>query len=509
MSDSTTTTASDRAIYRGYDQQRRLALVRGIAPGFAAILFLTILIINADAPLLLSAGRNFFDPTRVIPSLLVTDPIFAGCIICFIIAIRAARRQNVRVASAFTIIATNIAVITIELMWGFGLSGFDYVAEGTFAALSLAIVLAGMIGGRPQLIATTLLMNAVTLAVGIYAQVPHPAFEQDRSIAELAHSQQLINLSGAVLVQWSFAVIMISAAAAYGRIMHELGDVRVAYERAKQLDELKDQFISSVNHELRSPVMAMQGYLELLRLTQETAPPDKRKDLLKRATNAGDNLTALLGSILDARRLDQGADDFVPEVVNVREAVGAAAELIDPREGALVARELRMSIPPGLAIWGEHVRLQQILTNLLSNALKYSDPGTPIEVSAQTISVAGRPGRFGRGAKAEQPMAEIIVRDYGLGIPAEQIPLLFQRFVRLPRDLASTTIGNGLGLHLCKVLAEAMGGRIWVQSDDILGQGSAFHLILPVPTAEQRAEPGVRLSLKRVDASVPVRGERA
>jgi signal transduction histidine kinase len=503
MSDSATTTLAERAIYRGYDQQRRLALVRGIAPGFAGILALFVIILNIDASQLLSADRLFFVATRVVPSLLIADPIFAACVGCFILALLAARRGNVRFASGFTIIGTNVAVITIELMWSFGLSGFDYVAEGTFAALSMAIVLAGMIGGRTQLILTTLLMNSVTLAVGIYAQVPHPAFAQDRSIAELAHTQQVINLSGAVLVQWAFAVILLSAAGAYGRIMRELGDVRVAYERAKQLDELKDQFISSVNHELRNPVMAMQGYLELLSVSNDTAPPDKRQALLKRAISAADNLAALLGSILDARRLDQDAADFVPEVVNVRDTIGAAAELIDPREGAMVARDLAVSVPAGLTIWGEHVRLQQILTNLISNALKYSDPGTPVEISARPVSAAARGGRFGRGTKSERQMVEIVVRDYGLGVPPEQAPLLFQRFVRLPRDLASTTIGNGLGLYLCKVLAQAMGGRIWVQSSGVPGQGSAFHVVLPMPSAEQQAEPGVRMSLKRVTTEVP------
>lgn len=76
-------------------------------------------------------------------------------------------------------------------------------------------------------------------------------------------------------------------------------------------------------------------------------------------------------------------------------------------------------------------------------------------------------------------MVEIAVRDYGLGIPPDQQPLLFQRFVRLPRDLASTTIGNGLGLYLCRELVEAMRGRIWVESTGIEGEGSTIYVRLP------------------------------
>ncbi len=85
-------------------------------------------------------------------------------------------------------------------------------------------------------------------------------------------------------------------------------------------------------------------------------------------------------------------------------------------------------------------------------------------------------------------MVEIVVRDHGHGIPPEQIPLLFERFVRLPRDLASNVTGNGLGLYLCRVLAEAMGGRIWAESTGVEGEGSAFHVLLPAPPEDESDE---------------------
>jgi len=81
-------------------------------------------------------------------------------------------------------------------------------------------------------------------------------------------------------------------------------------------------------------------------------------------------------------------------------------------------------------------------------------------------------------------MVEIVVRDHGQGIPPDQIPLLFNRFVRLPRDLASKIPGTGTGLGLYRVLAESMGGRIWVESAGAEGEGSAFHVLLPVPSPQ-------------------------
>ena len=89
-------------------------------------------------------------------------------------------------------------------------------------------------------------------------------------------------------------------------------------------------------------------------------------------------------------------------------------------------------------------------------------------------------------------MVEIAVRDYGLGIPPDQIPLLFQRFVRLPRDLASTVIGNGLGLFLCRELAEAMDGHIRVESTGVAGEGATFYLSLPLAPLPLPAAPAAR-----------------
>jgi signal transduction histidine kinase len=137
------------------------------------------------------------------------------------------------------------------------------------------------------------------------------------------------------------------------------------------------------------------------------------------------------------------------------------------------------------------MRVRQILTNLLSNALKYSPQGTPVEVTAEIVVGQRENGtkRRHREAAGGQQTVEISVRDYGLGIPPEEIPLLFNRFVRLPRDLASNVPGNGLGLYLCQAFAQAMGGTIWVESMGIEGEGSTFHLQLPAAPANEQAIP--------------------
>jgi signal transduction histidine kinase len=261
--------------------------------------------------------------------------------------------------------------------------------------------------------------------------------------------------------------------------MRDLVDARIATARAEQLDSLKDQFITSVNHELRTPLMTMKGYLTLLTDPRIQAPQEKRLDMLTRANRSCENLVYLVQGILDTRRIDQEASNFTPEAVRVQEAMQAALTLIDPREADPTARRIVVDIPGDVVIWGEQVRLQQILTNLVSNAIKYSPEGTSIAIYAHHGS--DRAGRLLGGRNHGQPMVEIAVKDAGLGIPSAQQALLFRRFVRLPRDIASTVRGTGLGLYLCRVFAEAMGGSIWVESTGEPGEGSTFRVRLPAP----------------------------
>jgi signal transduction histidine kinase len=260
----------------------------------------------------------------------------------------------------------------------------------------------------------------------------------------------------------------------------EIIELQQREARAQQLDALKDQFIVSVNHELRTPIMTMQGYIELLGELQNQVDPTERTTMLNRARAANEVLVHLVQSILDTRRIDKDADAFVPEPVALRPALYAAATLTDPNQGDSPPRQLYVDVPEDLVVVGEKDRLQQVLTNLLSNAVKYSAAGTPVRVAAHVDGAMQSSGPRPKGApKPEKAFVELTIQDYGLGIPPDQIPLLFRRFVRLPRDLASRTLGTGLGLYLCRVYVEAMGGTIWVESSGVSGEGSTFHIRLP------------------------------
>lgn len=449
---------SEQAAIRQYDRRRRLASNQIIVSAFIIILALIIVVFTA------------YSITQANLATYLIDGVFAVSLGLYGVSYWATRHENLRLAALTTVLSTDMTIIVAALLWitllGRPMSGtaLNPVTFAQFTSLCIPIILAGVLGEFWLVLATTLLMNVAALL-----------------FCALIPVDSLLSLFVALVIsqQWAFTAITLTISRLYQRTLAELGQ---AYIQAQQLDQLKDQFITNVNHELRTPVMTLQGYIEFLRLKHAGMSAEQLTTSLDRASRTGYTLLNLLNSILEVRNIDQEMPAFDPETVVVKTALEQALLLIDPREGNFGERDVRVQIPNHLGIWGEPVRVQQILTNLLSNANKYSPAGTPIEVIAQRVADEPRKsGLLGRRV-GQHPMIALRVRDYGQGIPPDQVALLFNRFVRLPRDLASNISGNGLGLYLCRVLAESMGGRIWVESTGVAGQGATFHVLIPATT---------------------------
>jgi signal transduction histidine kinase len=369
------------------------------------------------------------------------------------------------------------AIITLAMVAIVGTFQFYLLAHGGLSILVVALAgacvipigLGGVMGNSLLMFIVAGLSSALSLTIFILL----PTASHDAADPLSAW----ISLVIVIVVEALVSVLIFLASKLYDEALIELGAIRRAYEQAQLLDDLKDQFITNVNHELRNPVMALYNYVDLVRMGGESLPPIKRVELLDRAIQAGDRVLQLLRGVLDVRRLEQSASDFTPAIVPVLPTLHSAILLASPRESFDLPRDLHLSVPDSLVIWGDETRLLQILTNLLINAIKYSPPGSPIFVSARNVFELERP-------QAGRSLVEIRVRDWGYGIPPGLAPLLFHRFVRLPRDLASTTSGSGLGLYLCRVLCEAMGGTIAVESSGLPGEGSTFTVRLPRPTTE-------------------------
>ncbi|MFL5693619.1 MAG: sensor histidine kinase [Ktedonobacteraceae bacterium] len=255
--------------------------------------------------------------------------------------------------------------------------------------------------------------------------------------------------------------------------LEEQARIEGAYEQQRRLNELKDQFVLNVSHELRTPLTQVYGYLELLETYHNTLTSDEQIEYIRKATQGCEDLLPLINTILDAA--GTGAHMAHPQAQEllVADLVHKVLEEFEPLQRQ--ERPVHLEIAEGLVVQADPQSLCQVLRNLLSNAFKYTPPQTTVRVVATRCDQ--RPGGTSQVC--------FCMQDSGPGIPPEDIPLLFGKFVRLKQDLAGPIRGTGLGLYISKQLVEAMDGNIWVESSGITGQGSRFYFTLPAPAFDQ------------------------
>jgi two-component system phosphate regulon sensor histidine kinase PhoR len=242
----------------------------------------------------------------------------------------------------------------------------------------------------------------------------------------------------------------------------ELADkVTAATARLRELDQAKSEFLSVVSHELRTPLTALQGFSELL--LRSALPPDRARRCLVYLHTEACTLGRIVGELLDLSRIESGRPiELRPELVDLAALIERNVELFAGEH-----REHRFrwtASGPEVALRADPDALDRMVKNLLSNAVKYSPRGGEVCVSA-------------RPAEDQPGMIELAVEDDGVGIPADQLPRIFDKYVRVPHPETAAARGLGLGLSLVKALAEAHGGRVEVES--LPGKGSRFRLLLP------------------------------
>ena len=236
----------------------------------------------------------------------------------------------------------------------------------------------------------------------------------------------------------------------------------VQNERLRDLDRMKDSFVSSVSHELRTPLTSMVGYLEILRDGEAGELNDDQQRCLEIVDRNCHRLNDLIGDILVTARLDSGQFSLEPRPVNLGEVAAVHVESIRATaqsKGVEVALVIDGDAP---SLDADEMRLGQLLDNLLSNAVKFTPHGGTVVVTVATKGSCAR----------------LEVADTGVGVPAEELDNLFTRFFRA--STASTVAGTGLGLSIAKSIAEAHGGTIAVASE--VGAGTTFIVDLPVRT---------------------------
>lgn len=247
-----------------------------------------------------------------------------------------------------------------------------------------------------------------------------------------------------------------------GAVVGGVAVVRDAsYER--EVDQLKSSLISTVSHELRTPLTMIQGFSQLL-VDRDLSEANSR-EALRQINTSSERLSRLIDDLLSVSRIEAGRLAVRPEAVDVREVAREVLASFQTREG----RELRVEADDELpAVHADPDMFVQILTNLISNAIKYSPAGTPVSVAA----------------RRNGPTVEVAVEDRGIGLSEKDVARIFDKFGRADRPEVRKVSGTGLGLYITRNLVEMQGGQIWVRSEP--GLGSTFSFCLPVAVQDRQ-----------------------
>ncbi len=231
----------------------------------------------------------------------------------------------------------------------------------------------------------------------------------------------------------------------------------------REMDRMKQEFISFVSHELRTPLTSIRGALGLIAGGALGQVPPKAARMIDIASSGSIRLGRLVNDILDIERLDSG---MLPLTIAAHDAAPMCREAIAATSGMAHAAGITLVCGPASGrVLADRDRLVQVLINLLGNAVRFSDPGDRVVVDVRTTGDA----------------VQFAVTDTGCGIPADKLDAVFGRFSQVDASGSREKTGTGLGLAICQGLVERMGGRIWVEST--LGQGSTFRFELPAEAA--------------------------
>ena len=257
------------------------------------------------------------------------------------------------------------------------------------------------------------------------------------------------------------------------RLQQAIRDAEHARREAERANRAKSDFLAVMSHELRTPLNAIGGYTQLLELGIYGAVSDAQRDTLGRITRNQTHLLRLINDVLNFAKIDAGQVEYAIGGVPLDDALAGVEALVAPQ---MRAKRITFSYAPPAAsvvVRADRERLQQIVLNLLVNAVKFTAPGGTVAVACE----------------AGADVARICVRDSGVGIPAERLGSIFDPFVQGDRALNRPNEGVGLGLAISRDLARGMGGELTVES--AVGEGSTFTVTLPRAGVEAHGGPGV------------------
>lgn len=294
----------------------------------------------------------------------------------------------------------------------------------------------------------------------------------------IAYSTPIIH-DGKVLGSRGLTVDVTQLKTMQQELKEKVSELEQANERLKELDRLKDNFLSTVSHELRTPLTSIKSFAEILLAYEE--PKATQTEFLGIINEEADRLTRLINDFLDLSKIQSGRVVWKTAEVSMSSVIERAMTATNALFNS-TSLELTVAATPDLPpVMADRDRLVQVLTNLLGNAQKFTPSGGKVSLAARLTK--------GDGTPAKPDMVLVSVTDSGIGIAPENHRRIFDKFGQIGDTLKDRPKGTGLGLPISKEIIEHYGGHIWVESE--LGKGSTFLFTLPVPNlAETALTPG-------------------
>ena len=269
---------------------------------------------------------------------------------------------------------------------------------------------------------------------------------------------------------------------AYDDLLHEIGvrreteaDLRRAKDAAESANRAKDEFLANMSHEMRTPLHAVIGFASLL---ADSKLDERQHGWTRDIKQQGDDLLAIINDLLDISKIEAERLQLDIQRFSIRDLVKGICDSFSyhhDKRAISITEVIRPDVPD--ILYNDPLRIKQILSNLISNALKFTDKGeVVISVERQAVPADGQ---------TTDGFILISVRDTGIGIPPDKHELIFRPFIQLDASSTRAHGGTGLGLAICKRLVELMGGRVWVESE--LGKGSDFRFTIPINESRQGA----------------------